>query len=204
MTTTVDADQVADWLAPHLTSLDLQLPSQVFERFAIYANELDRWNQRINMTGARDAEVVVRQHVADALVLLAHLPEGPFSLLDVGSGGGLPGIPLAIARSDAQVLLIEPITKKAAFLRAMRRELPLPNVEVEICRLEELPETRRFDRLVSRAVWDPATWLERARPRRAEGGRVLALAGPEAGTAPEGVEVYPYRIEGSARAIWVD
>ncbi len=201
---TVDAGQVEAWLAPHLASQDLPLDSRILERLAAFANELDAWNQRINLTGARDAAAIVCEHVVDALAALPHLPSGAFSLLDVGSGGGLPGIPLAILRPDAEVLLLEPITKKATFLRAMRRELPLENVEVVIGRLEELDPSARFDRLISRAVWDPATWLERARPWRAPGGRILALAGADAGEPPAGVEVHPYRIGHSSRAIWVD
>src|SRR5688500_1440653 len=80
-------------------------------------------NQRMNLTRITDRAAAEVQHVGDALTLLPHLPPGEFRLADVGSGGGVPGIPLAIARPDARVMLVESTKKKAAFLKSAAAEL---------------------------------------------------------------------------------
>src|SRR3954462_12692058 len=87
-------------------------------------------NQRMNLTRITDRAAAEVQHVGDALTLLPHLPPAPLRLADVGSGGGVPGIPLAVARPDASVVLIESTKKKAAFLVTAVRELGLSNVTV--------------------------------------------------------------------------
>src|SRR4051812_498931 len=87
-------------------------------------------NETMNLTRITDRAAAEVHHVADALTLLPFLPPGPHSLADVGTGGGVPGIPLAVARPDAQVLLVESTKKKAAFLRSAVEQLGLANVKV--------------------------------------------------------------------------
>src|SRR5690349_2695036 len=100
-------------------------------------------NQTMNLTRITDRAQAELLHIADALTLLKHLPPAAFSLADIGSGGGVPGIPLAIARPDARVLLIESTKKKAAFLRQASADLGLTNVEVSDARVEDLGHSNR-------------------------------------------------------------
>ncbi len=137
-------------------------------------------NRRMNLTRITDPAAAQVQHVADALTLLAHLPRGLFKLADVGSGGGVPGLPLAIARPDGQVLLIESTKKKAAFLRDAIRQLDLPNVGVIDYRAEELARTdlrEGFDIVTARAVGAMVWLAEWCLPLTKKGGKVLAMKG---------------------------
>jgi 16S rRNA (guanine527-N7)-methyltransferase len=140
-------------------------------------------NQRMNLTRIADRESAELQHIADALTVLPYLPPGPISLADVGSGSGVPGIPLAIVRPDVQVLLIESTQKKAAFLKETVEALVLSNVKVFTGRAEDagresgLRET--FDVAVARAV-GTMNWLaEWCLPLVKRGGVMLAMKGPK-------------------------
>src|SRR3954463_10215443 len=95
-------------------------------------------NQRMNLTRITDRAAAEVQHVGDALTVLPLLPKDPHRLADVGSGGGVPGIPLAVVRPDAQVVLIESTKKKAAFLRQAAEAMELTNVRVSEERAEEV------------------------------------------------------------------
>jgi 16S rRNA (guanine527-N7)-methyltransferase len=135
-------------------------------------------NQRMNLTRITDRDQARIQHIADALTLLPHLPSGPHRLADVGSGGGVPGIPLAIARPDIAVTLIESVAKKAAFLEETVSELELGNAVVWRGRAEEW-HGKRFDVVAVRAVAPMARLLDWCRPLVAPGGKLLAMKGPK-------------------------
>ena len=141
-------------------------------------------NERMNLTRITDRESAELRHVGDALTLLRYIPAGPLRIADVGSGGGVPGFPLAVARPEARIVLIESTKKKAAFLAQATRELNLVNVEVRDHRAEEagrLPELREsFDIVVARAV-GTLNWLaEWGLPLLKKGGRLLAMKGAKA------------------------
>jgi 16S rRNA (guanine527-N7)-methyltransferase len=128
------------------------------------------------------------QHVADALTLLPFLPAGPCELVDVGSGGGVPGIPLAIVRPDARVLLIESTRKKANFLRETTAALGLTNVRVTEERAEDLARVKArdagrvregFDVAAARAVATMVWLAEWCLPLVKKGGKMLAMKGPK-------------------------
>jgi 16S rRNA (guanine527-N7)-methyltransferase len=147
-----------------------------------YIDLLLEANQRMNLTriaGRAEAELL---HVADAMTLLPHLPSGAHALADVGSGGGVPGIPIAIARPDARVTLIESTKKKAAFLEDAARALGLANVIVDPRRAEDVGHStarEAFDVAVARAV-ATLDWLaEWCLPLVKVGGRMLAMKGPK-------------------------
>ncbi|SRR5688572_6137939 len=149
---------------------------------ARYIDLLLEANQRMNLTRIAtraDAELL---HVADALTLLPHLPKDAHRLADVGSGGGVPGIPLAVVRPDAQVTLIESTQKKAAFLFETARQLRLKNVTVERARAEDVANSKdreRFNVAAARAV-ATLDWLaEWCLPLVKVGGRMLAMKGPK-------------------------
>jgi 16S rRNA (guanine527-N7)-methyltransferase len=109
---------------------------------------LVRWNKVLNLTAIRTLEETVERHYCESVFAAAHLPEGPMSVADLGSGGGFPGIPIAIVRPDFSVALIESHQRKAVFLREAARDLA--NVRVIAKRAEDVSE--RFDWVVSRAV----------------------------------------------------
>ncbi len=191
-------------LEPVAAEWGVRLPSSAWAPLACYADSLLRWNRRINLTGAVDLPTLVDEHLADALALLPPLPEDAIRLLDVGSGAGLPGVVLALARPDLEVVLLEPRDKRHAFLQAMRRELPLPRVEVRRARLEALEPGPEFSVLVSRAVWPPGEWLSRCAGWWAHGAWVLAQTGsqPPADLPPD-VTPIPYRLAGRMRHVLV-
>jgi 16S rRNA (guanine527-N7)-methyltransferase len=151
-------------------------------QLGIYLDLLLSANQRMNLTRITeraDAEVL---HVGDALTLLPHLPPEVRRLADVGSGGGVPGVVLAIARPEIHVTLIESTRKKADFLRATAAELKLANLAVEPRRAEEVARTSQresFDVVVARAVALLPILVEWLLPLAKVGGFALAMKGPK-------------------------
>jgi 16S rRNA (guanine527-N7)-methyltransferase len=114
----------------------------------------------------------------DSLAVLGHLPkQACLRVLDIGSGGGLPGIPLAIARRDWRVVLLDSNHKKAAFLRQAAIELKLASVEVCAVRVQDYVADLLFDVVISRAFSDLATFVAVARRLVAPGGRLVAMKG---------------------------
>jgi 16S rRNA (guanine527-N7)-methyltransferase len=154
-------------LPPHLT------PAAV-ARFEAYLALLVKWNARINLTAVRDPEQIVRRHFAECIFAAGQLPPRIHTLLDYGSGAGLPGIPIAICRPTLAVTLAESQAKKAAFLREAVRTLDL-KAEVWDRRVEDLPEARVFDCVALRAVDRMAEACAAAVPRLAPGGRLLVF-----------------------------
>lgn len=151
-----------------------------------YAGLLARANKRMNLTAVRDSAAIERRHLLESLALVrlveaaGVLPAGA-RVVDVGSGGGLPGIPLAIVRPDIQVTLLDAIRKKAAFLREATAALGLANVDVLAERAEEAgrdPATReRFDLATARAVAPLDALAELTLPLVRVGGSVAAIKG---------------------------
>ena len=147
-----------------------------------YAESLLRWNARINLTAAPSTGVLVSEHFIDAFALARKL-EQPARVIDVGSGGGLPAIPLALLRPQLTLTLVEPIAKKVAFLRTAIRELGLgERASVHVGRGEAVArETpRAFDVATSRATLAPAKWLVLGAKLVRPGGRVFALTAADA------------------------
>jgi 16S rRNA (guanine527-N7)-methyltransferase len=155
------------------------------ERFNRYLDLLLLANERMNLTRITDRAAAEIHHVADALTVLPHLPPAErLSIADVGSGGGVPGVPLAIARPDCRVTLIESTKKKAAFLRDVARELAIDNLDVADGRAEDLAQSGRplresFDVVVARAVATMDWLVEWCLPLVRKGGKMLAMKGPK-------------------------
>ncbi len=161
----------------------MPLTLEQHDRLSRYLDLLIDANQTMNLTAITDRAQAELLHVADALTLLPFLPAGPHRLADVGSGGGVPGIPLAIARPDAHVLLIESTKKKAAFLRKAVEALELANVEVSDDRAEDVGRSARresFDAVVARAVGPLERLAEYCLPLVKQGGRLMAMKGARA------------------------
>ncbi|HVY39601.1 MAG TPA: 16S rRNA (guanine(527)-N(7))-methyltransferase RsmG [Polyangia bacterium] len=142
-----------------------------------FGDLLMTWNARINLTGAHTVGELISEHLPDAFAVARAVGVGPKAVVDVGSGGGLPALPLAILRPDLQLTLVEPLAKKVAFLRTAVRELRLTTVSVQCARAEALvPAT--FDVAMSRATFPPAEWLVLGRRLVRTNGRVLVLTVP--------------------------
>lgn len=184
--------------------LGLTLSAGEIDGVVGYVRLLRKWNQRINLVGTRDLPVLMRQHIADSLVLCTHVSTAPARLIDVGSGGGLPGVLIAILRPAVQVMAVEPIHKKHAFLATAQRELSLKNLCTRALRMEALKEAPGFaayDIAVSRATFALPEWLERGCTLVREGGTVLAMEGRERHALPAGAERFEYELGDRTRAI---
>jgi len=177
-----------------LARLGIALPEGGSEKLAAYLALLAKWNRTYNLTAIREPERMVTHHALDSLAVVPHIPKRVgIAVLDVGSGGGLPGIPIAIARPDARVVLVDSASKKAAFLAQAAIELPLRNVEAVATRVEDYAAGRKFDVVISRAFSDLATFVRLAKPHLADGGVILAMKGvhpdEELAELPAGIEV---------------
>ena len=144
-------------------------------RLLDYLALLDRWNRTYNLTAIRDPREMVGKHLLDSLSMLPHVHDGP--LADLGTGPGLPGIPLALARPALQVTLVESNGKKTRFLREVVRQLGLGNVRVLEARAEAVDEPGTFDQLTARAMDTLAGILQVGGHLLAPDGRLLAMKG---------------------------
>ncbi len=174
MIAAMDLDEgLAEFAAAGLT-----LPGTARNRLEAYLSLLAKWNRTYNLTAIRDPAQMVTHHVHDALAVLPHLPHAPqVRLLDVGSGGGVPGFPLAIARPAWRVVLLDSNQKKCAFLQQAAIELGLPNVEIVTARVEDYAPPAPFDAIISRAFSDLATFAQAGVRHLAPGGRLFAMKG---------------------------
>jgi 16S rRNA (guanine527-N7)-methyltransferase len=150
-----------------------------------YLDLLDAGGKRMNLTRITERPAAELLHVADALTALPFLPQGAIRIADVGSGGGVPGIVLAIARPDVQVMLIESTGKKCRFLEETIAALGLGNATVLPGRAEDLAQEdggqrERFDVVIARALATLAWLAEWCLPLAKVGGVVLAMKGPKA------------------------
>lgn len=144
-----------------------------------YAELLLDHNQRVNLTGAKDLEELEVRHLLDSLTVAPHLPEAPATVIDVGSGGGMPGIPLAIVRPDLQFTLLDSVGKKTAYLEQSVATLGLANVAVINTRAELAAQTwdyrQRFTIAVSRAVAELPLLIELTVPFLKLLGRAILM-----------------------------
>ncbi len=138
-----------------------------------------KWNKSINLTAITEPDEVVEKHVLDSLAVVPVLPSG--SLLDAGTGAGFPGIPLAIARPELEVALVDSVQKKVAFLKNTLAELRLPKAKAYAVRLEGNPSREELPRVhaaVARAFAAPEEWLRLARHYVLPGGVAICMLGP--------------------------
>jgi 16S rRNA (guanine527-N7)-methyltransferase len=154
----------------------LALPGELAPPLLAYLDLLARWNRSYNLTAVRDPREMVPRHLLDSLAMDAYL-DGIASLADLGTGPGLPGIPLAIARPQLRVTLVEANGKKARFLREAVRTLGLANAEVAESRIEALDRTGAFDAITARALATLPQILAFGGHLLAPGGRLLAMKG---------------------------
>jgi 16S rRNA (guanine527-N7)-methyltransferase len=166
------ATQLADGLA----RLNLDLPGNVQQKLLDYLALVQKWNNVYNLTAVRDTGAMLTHHLLDSLAVVPHVA-GATTLLDVGSGAGLPGIPLALALPDMQVTLLDSNHKKAAFLQQASIELKLGNIRVICGRVEKIELNQVFSVVISRAFAELADFVALAGHLVCPGGWLLAMKG---------------------------
>ena len=164
-------------MRPRLTDYDA-LPADARERLSRYVDVLAKWNRVYNLTAIRERAHMESHHLRDALAVLPFLPDAPsLRLLDVGSGGGIPGIPIAIVRPDWKITLVDSNRKKVAFLTQAAIEVGLPNVRAIASRVEDLRVECPFEVVISRAFSDLRTFATLAARHVARDGMLVAMKG---------------------------
>ncbi|RJG08170.1 16S rRNA (guanine(527)-N(7))-methyltransferase RsmG [Noviherbaspirillum cavernae] len=163
-------------LADGARVLQLDLSDAQLAQLMDYLALLAKWNAVYNLTAVRDPAQMVTQHLLDSLAVVPAFAAAR-NVLDVGAGGGLPGMVLAIARPDMRVSLIDTVHKKTAFLTQAKAELGLANVTVHTARVEQLQVAQKFDVITSRAFAELADFVNWSGHLLQEGGRFIAMKG---------------------------
>lgn len=166
--------------------LGIDLDSTQRDQLLLYLQEMVRWGRAYNLTAIRDIEQMVPLHLLDSLSVIPHV-RGP-RVIDLGTGAGLPGIPLAVVKPEFQVWLMDSSAKKCRFLRHAATRLGLKNVEVIQSRAENYRPEQGFDTVVARAVGTLGLLMELSAHLCEPGGQLLAMKGqyPEAELAEAG------------------
>lgn len=162
-----------------LRELEVALPQEACDQLMAYVALLAKWNRSYNLTAVREPLAMVSHHLLDSLAVLPHLPltARTARVADAGAGAGLPGIPLALARREWHVALVESNQKKAAFLRQAAIELGMHNVEVHEGRVEAWHPAALFGVVISRAFAELAAFVAACRHLVAPGGTLAAMKG---------------------------
>ena len=165
--------------------LDVSLEAQA--KLLQYLSLLNKWNKVYNLTAVRDPLEMVTLHLLDSLSVLPYIKTK--NLLDVGSGGGLPGIVLAICKPELQVTTIDTVQKKAIFMRQVKGELGLNNLEVVHARVENYQPSEKFAAIISRAFSELALLVKLTQHLLAENGQWLAMKGQAPQQELEGLHI---------------
>ena len=163
---------------------DLSITSQQIDLLIDYVEMLNKWNKAYNLTAVRDPSEMLIKHIMDSLVVSPYLVGNTF--IDVGTGPGLPGIPLAIINPDKQFDLVDSLGKRIRFLKQVQFELKLKNIQPIQSRIEEYNE-KKFDGVISRAfasLQDMLTWCKHLPNQQ---GSFYALKGSDLDAIPAGV-----------------
>jgi 16S rRNA (guanine527-N7)-methyltransferase len=171
-----DRNALAQVLADGVREMQLDLNDDQQGKLMDYLALMAKWNAVYNLTSLRDPMQMVTHHLLDSLAAVPAFAQAR-NVLDVGAGGGLPGIVLAIARPDMNVSLVDTVHKKTAFLTQVKAELSLSNVTVYTARVEQLEVPAKFDVITSRAFADLSDFVNWSGHLLEEGGQFIALKG---------------------------
>jgi 16S rRNA (guanine527-N7)-methyltransferase len=182
-------DAVADLAAAIETIAGAPASAATLRRFARYADLLLLWNRAHRITGLESRDEVIRKLFVDSLLFLPLLPSRPISLVDIGAGAGIPGVPLALVDAGITATLIESRRKRVSFLSALKREIGLDRVQIYHGRAEDIGTQHpvlmgEFDVAVMRAVGRDAATISTAMTYLRPGG-VLVASGPPEGKGPQ-------------------
>ena len=173
----------ADLLINAAETVGVSLSPEAAEKFDTYAARLVEWNEKINLTALTAPHEILWKHFADSLSAAPFLPETAFSLIDVGTGAGFPGVPLAILRGDMQLTLLDSLQKRLTFLDELCKELELPVTLVHARAEDGGHDTalrEQFDVATARAVANLPVLCEYCLPFVKKGGLFLGMKGPAA------------------------
>lgn len=169
------SDPLRTAISQGCSALTPELDDAAVEKFVVFIRLLEKWNRVTNLTAVRDPLQMVTRHILDSLAVVPFLTRG--SLLDVGSGAGLPGVPIAIARPGLDVTLLDANAKKSRFVRQAAAELGLDNIQVVQARMQEYQPGRSFDMVISRAVASLDELYQQTVHLLRPGGRMLFMKG---------------------------
>jgi 16S rRNA (guanine527-N7)-methyltransferase len=158
-----------------LKEAGITLPENQQQQLVGYVSLLDKWNKAYNLTSVRNPDEMLVRHILDSIVVEPHLQGSRF--IDVGTGPGLPGIPLAIVRPDSHFTLLDSLGKRVRFLRQVQHELKLENITPVQSRVEDFPAEPPFDGVISRAFASLSDMVNWCHHLPAEHGRFYALKG---------------------------
>ncbi|KQW90014.1 16S rRNA (guanine(527)-N(7))-methyltransferase RsmG [Massilia sp. Root418] len=175
-----DRAALAEVLKKGVAELAVELSAAQQEQLLDYLALLNKWNSVYNLTSVRDPMQMMTLHLLDSLAAVPAF-DGAQNVLDVGAGGGLPGVVLAISKPDMKLSMIDTVHKKTAFLTQVKAELGLANVTVYTKKVQELEVKQPFDVITSRAFADLSDFVNWSGHLLAQGGRFIALKG----TAPQ-------------------
>lgn len=196
-------------LATAAAQLGLALDEAALDRLLAYLGLLQRWNRVYNLTAVQDADAMLTQHLVDCLAALPPLRNWAggraLKVLDVGSGGGLPGVVLAIVQPDWRIDCVDTVAKKATFIRQVSAELRLPNLRSLHARVETLPTSQHYDLITSRAFASLADFVALTEPLLDLDGAWAAMKGQptpdELAAVPAHVDMFhvePLQVPGLA------
>ncbi|RJP36929.1 MAG: 16S rRNA (guanine(527)-N(7))-methyltransferase RsmG [Desulfobacteraceae bacterium] len=201
--------KTAEWrdlLRRQAAACDIGLTDKAVALLETFASELVAWNQKVNLTAIIDPAEVIEKHLIDSLMPSHHLMEDA-SILDIGTGGGLPGIPLKIHMPSLRVTMIDGSRKKISFVSYMIRQLGLFSAQARQVRAEELAEMalyqQVFDVVICRAVTSIEQFVTIGAPFLHKDGIMIAMKGPEfmgeldeftAGAVTKDIRIIPYRL----------
>ena len=161
-----------------LTGLGLTVPADTQDKLLAYLALVQKWNKVYNLTAVREPGKMLTHHLLDSLAVAPHVQDAN-TLLDVGSGAGLPGIPLAMALPQLQVTLLDSNQKRTTFLRQVKMQLALANVTVVCERVEKHQQKQRYSVVISRAFAGLREFVTMAGHLLAPGGQLIAMKGAD-------------------------
>lgn len=179
-------------LAQGIASMSLALSDEEQQKLLAYMALLQKWNKVYNLTAVRDPLEMVTLHLLDSLSVLPYVNSK--NLLDVGSGGGLPGVVLAICKPELQVTTIDTVQKKVIFMRQVKGELSLDNLTPVHARVEDFKPVAPFEIVISRAFSEIALFINLTKHLIAENGQWLAMKGVMPADELEGLPLTPKQV----------
>lgn len=179
-------------LTAGLADMNVEVTPAAKQQLLAYLALLQKWNKVYNLTAVRNPVDMVTLHLLDSISVLPYIKTG--KILDVGSGGGLPGIVLAIMRRDLQVTTIDTVQKKAIFMRQVKGELGLANLEVVHARVEQYQPAEKFDAIISRAFSEIGLLMRLTQHLLVPHGHWLAMKGVVPHHEFEGLSIQPKEI----------